>query len=145
MKFCYEGGVYEPNSILLGMSFCKKASSKPSCARCTQTLQPIGACMVHQKLVFSSSFHVCIVFVFPFPSLVENMVKRSAIVFPLWFFWPPCSAVAKQLQIYFSWLTKWHSRYFGARNIPMESFWKYLSNGISHAPKHSNLQLQNEK
>ena len=36
-------------------------------------------------------------------------------------------------------------RYFWACNIPLERSGKYFSNGISHAPRHLNLQLQNEK
>ena len=70
--------------------------------------------------------------------------KKTAFVFPLQLFWPPCSATAKQLQIYFSWLTKWHFKYTWACSIPSERFWKYPFNGISHAPRHWNLQLQNE-
>ena len=39
-------------------------------------------------------------------SLVQNTSrKRTAIVFPLRFFWPACSAVAKRLQILLFWFT----------------------------------------
>ena len=76
-------------------------------------------------------------------TLVEHYEKRTTVVFPLRFLWSPCSAISKQLHMCFSWFTNWHFRYVGACNIPFEKSWKHLSNGISHAPEYSILQLQN--
>ena len=73
--------------------------------------------------------------------------KRTATVFPLRFFWPACSAVARQLQIWFFGFTSVNFGHVRACNIPLEykGVENTLSNNVLHAQRTLKLKSQNEK
>jgi hypothetical protein len=52
--------------------------------------------MLNSHAILIHCFYLCLLY-----SLVENMIKKNRNHVPLWFFWPPWSAVSKRLHICF--------------------------------------------
>jgi hypothetical protein len=58
----------------------------------------------------------------------------------IWIYIPTSS-----LSTLFFWFTNWNFENLGAFNIPLDRSWKYLSNGVLHAPDIQNCSCKTEK
>ena len=78
-------------------------------------------------------------------TLVENMVKKTVVIFPLRLFWPPWFAVTKLMQICFLGFYECNFEIMGACNTPLERCFQDLSRGILKSTKFLKFYFVNQK